>query len=256
MNTSWKITAERQRRTVAAHVAALGGEKRDGVDSERRRAVVSALKGTLERRQVSTLPFEVREMTSTGKLRFNGYAALFDDRIEIGDVERNGFYEILRPGAFKRCLKGQGFDCILNVGHGDSASGLPIARVSAGTLRLREDATGLLCEADLDPEDPDVQLVSVKMRNGSLDGQMSYAFRCGQDKFDEETRTRELLEVSIAKGDVSIVTYGANSNTSSSLRSRTPPRVETHAEHVARLRIRHQEQAVRVMALRKKGWDR
>jgi phage head maturation protease len=110
----------------------------------------------------------------------------------------------------------------------------------------------VLVEADLDPDDPDVQLVAVKMRNGSLDGQMSYAFRCGRDSFDEETRTRELHEVSIAKGDVSIVPYGANSSTTSSIRSqgravKAPPR----ADLTANVTSRRQRQERAVKALRK-----
>jgi phage head maturation protease len=42
----------------------------------------------------------------------------------------------------------------------------------------------------------------------------SFAFRMVRQRWDDEYENRELLEVDIHRGDVSIVTFGANPNTS------------------------------------------
>jgi HK97 family phage prohead protease len=46
--------------------------------------------------------------------------------------------------------------------------GLPLARTTSGTLKLREDKRGLHFEADLDPNDPDVQRIAPKVQRGDL----------------------------------------------------------------------------------------
>jgi hypothetical protein len=83
---------------------------------------------------------------------------------------------------------------------------------------LREDDKGLHVEALLRADDPDVQRLIPKYQRGDL-REMSFAFRCNDDKWDETYSRREIREADIHRGDVSIVTYGASPTTESTLRS-------------------------------------
>jgi HK97 family phage prohead protease len=173
------------------------------------------LAGTIERRSVRLDDFEVRE--SRGMLEFSGYASLFDTPYDIfGGPTRGGFTETVDRRAFDATLKAKP-DVVLNMDHGDSGSGLPIARTTSGTLQLRTDSKGLLPSASLDLRDPDVQLLQVKVERGDVN-QMSFAFRTIRDAWDDDT-TRQLVEVSLDRGDVSIVTNGALDKTSVKIRA-------------------------------------
>ena len=50
--------------------------------------------------------------------------------------------------------------------------------------------------------------------------QCSFAFRCIADEWNDNYDQRDIYEVSLDRGDVSICNYGANSNTSVVARSR------------------------------------
>jgi HK97 family phage prohead protease len=176
-------------------------------------AIEERVKGSLERRSF-TSELEVRG-ASNGMRRFSGYAIVFGNTYAVGP-----FDERIMPGALRRCL-GEGPDVVLNLDHGQSGSGLPLARTKSGTLTLTEDARGMRVEAVLDPSDPDVQLIEPKMRRGDLT-EMSFSFRATDDSWTKE-RARHLRTVnalSVHRGDVSIVTAGANDQTTASLRSR------------------------------------
>lgn len=144
-------------------------------------------------------------------MRFEGYASTFNEPYDMGPYD-----EVVAPGAFTKTLSGKP-SVVLNINHGQGASGLPIARTTSGTLRLAEDARGLHVEATLDPADPDVQLVATKLRNGNLDGAMSFAFICRRDRWTSDYLTRTIVEADISHGDVSIVVDPANPHTSSTL---------------------------------------
>jgi hypothetical protein len=150
-------------------------------------------------------------------LKFAGYASVTDTPYDMG-----WYREVVKRGAFSKTLQGKP-DVVLNVSHGGAASGLPIARTTAGTLRLVEDETGLRVDADLDDDDPDVALVSRKMKRGDLDGQMSFAFRvpAGRDSWSKDFAEREIHEADLRGGDVSIVVNGANGSTFSAMRAQT-----------------------------------
>jgi HK97 family phage prohead protease len=183
--------------------------------SNQRRA--ERLNGVTERRSVGLTDFELRTKGNT--LEFRGYASLFDVGYEMyGGPDKGGWIERVRPQAFNRTLAAKP-DVVLNMNHGTAGTGLPIARTTSGTLQLRTDSKGLLTLAPaLDLRDPDVQALQVKMERGDL-GDMSFAFRTlGQSWNDEETE-RDLTELSLDKGDVSIVTNGAQPKTSSTIRS-------------------------------------
>ena len=179
-------------------------------DLEARLSPAERLKGTVERRSCSVDGAEIRS-TTDGGLRFSGYASMTERSYKVGKFE-----ETFARGAFKRTLN-ESPDVVLLINHGEGGSGLPIARTSSGTLTLSEDARGLKVDADLDPADPDVQALEPKMRRGDLN-EMSFAFKATDDEWSDRDTKRLVRSATIHRGDVSIVTRGANSATTASLR--------------------------------------
>jgi HK97 family phage prohead protease len=165
------------------------------------------LKGTIERRGFAAR-LELRE-TAEGGCSFSGYAATFGVPYEVGD-----FTETIERGAFKRTLTEQP-DVVFLVNH----EGLPLARTTSGTLTLEEDEHGLRVRAELEPSDADVQRLKPKLQRGDL-SEMSFAFRCTADEWNDGRTLRTVRGVSLHHGDVSIVTTGANPDTTASMRSR------------------------------------
>lgn len=160
------------------------------------------MKKPQERRYAPT-SFEVRE-AADGTIGFRGYAAVFDQ------VAHD---EVIRPGAFTKALEGNP-DVPLLVNHG----GVPIARTRSGTLKLSVDDKGLLAEVDsLDPANPTVQELVSAMGRGDLD-QMSFAFWPVIENRNDDG-VRELFEVGIDGGDVSVVTMPWYDETSAELNS-------------------------------------
>lgn len=176
------------------------------------------LNNVREVRQYGISDIEVREEGDTGTVTFSGYASVFNHDYEVYDAFGK-FTERLAPGAFTRTLAEQP-DVVLNLNHGMGGTGLPMARTKSGTLRLTQDSVGLRVQAQLDVNDPDVQAILPKMRRGDLD-EMSFAFRVPADGSDwsEDYTDRTITEVNLARGDVSIVSFGANPATVAALRA-------------------------------------
>lgn len=162
----------------------------------------------LERR--FSVETELRMDETEHEVKFTGYAAVFNSF----SVDFGGWKELIRAGAFSKSLS-KNPDVRFLINHGD----LPLARTSSGTMTLMEDKRGLLVEARLDNSDPDVRRLMPKMKRGDID-QMSFAFRTIEDNWRREPGLdiRELHEVDINDGDVSIVTYPAYQATEASLR--------------------------------------
>lgn len=165
-----------------------------------------------EVRQYGVSDIELREDTTGGTVTFAGYASVFNHDYEVYDAF-GSFTERIAPGAFTRTLAEQP-DVMLLINH----AGLPLARSKSGTLRLSEDSVGLRVEAELDPNDPDVRAIMPKMRRGDLD-EMSFAFRVNAQDWSEDYQERTITEVNLARGDVSIVSFGANPATIAALRA-------------------------------------
>ena len=182
---------------------------RDGEPVTMKRGQLSNVR---EVRQYGISNVEVREEGDGGAVTFAGYASVFNHDYEVYDAF-GAFTERLAPGAFTRTLQ-DAPDVMLLVNH----QGLPLARTKSGTLRLAEDNIGLRVEAQLDPSDPDVQAVLPKMRRGDVD-EMSFAFRVNEQQWSEDYSDRTITEVNLARGDVSIVSYGANPATVAALRA-------------------------------------
>ena len=181
-----------------------------------------------------TMPFQGVELRSapdgTGgtRLRFTGYASVAESPYEMGDW-LGDYTEIVRGGAFTKTLS-ETPDVVFCLNHDWNAA--PMARTKAGTLRLNADSTGLASEADLDGTRADVYAVQSCMDAGELDA-MSFAFHVTRQSWSPDYDQRDILEVDLNGGDVSIVTHPANPATTGStglrrraaealLRSRVP----------------------------------
>lgn len=157
---------------------------------------------------------EIREDSgSSGLLKFSGYASVTEASYEMEDWL--GVYsEVVSRGAFGKTLA-ESPDVMFLINHG----GTPLARTKSGTLRLSEDSTGLVVEADLDVRSHLVGDLRVAMERGDLD-EMSFAFRVLRQKWSPDYDERRIEEVSLRKGDVSVVNFGANPATAgASMRS-------------------------------------
>ncbi len=145
---------------------------------------------------------EVQTRADGDKLTLAGYAAKFDSAsVPLPFIER------IAPGAFRKTLT-ETPDVRLLVNH----EGLPLARTKNGTLRLYEDEVGLRFEADL-PDTQQAKDLYALIERGDVD-QMSFAFRVIRQKWNPDRTERTLTEVSLADGDVSVVTYPAYPATS------------------------------------------
>lgn len=166
-----------------------------------------------EDRYIRSTRLEYREADKKKPPTLTGYASVFDTPYDVHDA-LGAYSETVAPGAFTRSLAAQP-DVRLLVNH----DGLPLARTKSGTLHLSEDQRGLHVRAELDPADPDVQALLPKLRRGDL-GEMSFAFRVpkGGDTWNAAFDQRTLTNVDINGGDVSLVTYPANPETSVSVR--------------------------------------
>jgi HK97 family phage prohead protease len=180
-----------------------------------RRAKAELLKGR-ECRRSRVAPLELRD--DGGTLTLAGYASVTEKPYDMG-----WYTETIGQGAFTKTLS-ETPDVQLLINH----EGLPLARSTTGSLRLSEDEKGLHVEADLDPDDPDVARLAPKMARGDVD-EMSFAFRAVRQEWDEDYTERRLNEVSIDRGDVSVVSYGANPATSVSFRAYADSLLELRA---------------------------
>lgn len=165
-----------------------------------------------ERRAVPIAEFEVRE--TNGIAHVEGYASIFDKGYDIGGgPDAGGFTEYVNRSAFQKTLAAKP-DVVLLENH----TGGPLARTKSGTLKLATDTKGLIPSFDLDLRDPQAKSVFIKLDRKDYD-EMSFAFRVKAQTWSDNDTIRGLDEVSLHKGDVSIVNYGANPYTSVGLRS-------------------------------------
>lgn len=152
---------------------------------------------------------ELRDGGSKG-LTFRGSASVVEHPYTVTDMFGD-FSETVRAGAFDKTLS-ENPDVVFLVNHG----GLPLARTTSGTLELSANPD-LDVVANLEPSDPDVQRIEPKIRRGDLT-EMSFAFRVTRQSWNEDYTIRDILEVSLHRGDVSTVTFGANPATAGALR--------------------------------------
>ncbi len=153
---------------------------------------------------------EIRaEGDGEGSKKIIGYAAKFNELSE----DLGGFREVIAPGAFANAIQNSDVRCLW-----DHLSHIVLGRNKSGTLRMKEDETGLQFECD----SPDTQLVRDMVLSPISRGdvsQCSFGFRTITDSWrkqnDEWIRTLEEVELF----DVSPVTYPAYQATEVALRS-------------------------------------
>lgn len=164
---------------------------------------------------------ELRAIGDSGEpLKVEGYAAVFNQSAKLP-----GFEERIKPGAFTRSI-GAGSDVVFLVNHN---SDFPLARSSAGTLRLKQDSRGLHFSADL----PNTQLARDThelIRTGALKC-CSFGFIVGKDgqtwsegRHEDGTYfvQRDLVDIDRLT-DVSSVTWPAYDGTTISARADEVP---------------------------------
>lgn len=178
--------------------------------AETRRAKAQQLQGVRETRHFHTARMELRE-ASDGRLRMSGLASRTDFFYDVGDPERGGFRERIRSGVFRSALTDDPDVSLLG-----NHAGWPLARTRNHTLVLREGPDGLEWTADLDPEDDDSRTIARKVDQG-LVTECSFAFVCRSDQWNKDFTEREITGLSLNRGDVSVVTNGANPATNVSL---------------------------------------
>src|ERR1700693_4296511 len=172
-----------------------------------RKEMAQSLRGR-ETRVFPAAGLEVRE--SNGSLGLSGWASVTNRAYDMGV-----FKETIRAGAFTKTLS-EGPDVQLLMNH----EGLPLARTVSGTLRLVEDDRGLKVDADLNPDDPDVQRLMPKVQRGDISA-MSFGLRVTRQDWADDYENLEIAEVNIDRGDVSVVNQGANPHAAFSMRDAT-----------------------------------
>jgi HK97 family phage prohead protease len=165
-------------------------------------------------RRMAISSLEVRGAAGSD-VTLTGYASTFNDPYDMG-----WYTEDVDPGAFKRTL-GQKPDVRFLINH----AGLPLARTVSGTMNLETDARGLVPFARVNKNDPDVASLLPKIERGDVN-QMSFGFHTIDEAWTNDMSKRTLKALDLNGGDVSVVTYPANPNTSVGLRSGGLPNME------------------------------
>jgi len=156
-----------------------------------------------------------RDAAKTSGRMVSGYAARFDMPTKIGGT--NGFIEVIRRGAFARCIRErQDVRCLLN--HDPNHI---VGRTTNGTLTLAEDERGLKFRCDVANTQVGNDLLE-NLRTQNLSG-CSFSFSVPSTGGDRWSSTidgstgkrcdlRELLSLDLY--DVSTVVYPAYGGTS------------------------------------------
>jgi len=154
---------------------------------------------------------EVRSITSEGDnlKKIIGYAAVFDK-----PSEDMGFIEYVRKGAFKKALKRSDARALFN----HDTDTLPLGRQSAGTLKLKEDDTGLYYEIT-PPDTQGARDLMTSIDRGDIK-EASYGFTVAVDEWDyseKDVIKRTIIEIGEIF-DVSPVVFAAFNDTTVALR--------------------------------------
>jgi len=134
-----------------------------------------------------------------------GYAVVFDSPTVLYEYDGIEYKEIIARDAFDNAdLK----DVVLKYNHGD-ARGI-LARTRNGSLQITIDDYGLKFRATL-LNTPSSNEIYECVKNGLLD-KCSFAFRCEEDAYNQETHTRTILKIKRVY-DLSVVDIPAYDDT-------------------------------------------
>lgn len=159
-------------------------------------------------------------------LNFVGMASSTNSPYEMWD-SAGPYEEVVERGAFASSLAlGRNLDVPLVIEHDAirriARTTIPSGQV--GHLELSESDKGLMCSALLDPNDVDVQYILPKLRAGLL-SEMSFRFVIDSGEWSADYSRFTIKSANINRGDVSLVGWGANPNTTAALRTETPKTV-------------------------------
>src|SRR5215469_4233899 len=142
---------------------------------------------------------------------FNGYAATYVNWFPMWDPHGEPYEESVRYGVSKRSLNNPALDVPFLIGHNDA--GIPLARTKSGTMRLSEDTTGTHAHVpSMDGRREEVRALASAVERGDMD-EMSLAFVCTRQEWDEGFERRTIVEWDLHRGDVCAVVHGANPGT-------------------------------------------
>lgn len=170
--------------------------------------------------ETRSLVAPVEERADGTKRLVVGYAAIFGEVADIGGY----FDEVIARGAFTETLKTADVRAYFN-----HDRGRVLGRVSAGTLRLHEDAKGLAVEIDL-PDTSDGRDVRTLIERGDVSG-MSFRFNAVREMWDESGEKPQRTILQLELGEVSIVSEPAYDGTSVALRSLDAARKEKRQQN-------------------------
>lgn len=160
----------------------------------------------------------------------NGLATVFDYAYPIyGGAENGGWDEEMAAGSVSKTLSERP-DVVFLINH----EGMPLARTAhgtaPGTLFLDAEPSGLRSIAHLDGRSQRAAELAIAMDRQDMD-EMSMAFWVIRDQWltadgeevpwwDMAGVKRRITEISMHKGDTSVVNYGANDATSAEVQAR------------------------------------
>jgi len=187
------------------------------MDFERRMRRM-AMRGVPERLAMSLAGggVEMRSKPSghgTTDFEWRGYASVYDADFPMWDQSGEPFTESVAQGACRRSLANPNLDVPFVFGH--SEFGIPFARTAAGrpsggTMKLSEDSRGLHVHVpSMDGRRVDVQALASAVERGDVT-EMSLAFVCNRQQWDDAYEHRTVQEMDLHRGDVSAVIHGAN----------------------------------------------
>lgn len=139
---------------------------------------------------------------------WTGYAAVYDADFPMYDRMGDPYTESVAQGACKRSLANPNLDVPFVFGH--SEWGIPFARTKSGTMQLSEDSHGLHVHVpSMDGRREEVRALASAVERGDV-SEMSLAFICNRQEWDDAFEHRTVAEMDLNRGDVSAVIHGAN----------------------------------------------
>jgi HK97 family phage prohead protease len=154
---------------------------------------------------------ELVERNGSEYNQLTGVASVTDQPYDMFDMFGE-YTETIERGAFTETLASNP-DVVFLVNH----KGLSMARTTNGSLMLRMGDTGLESDAYLNPKRTDVADLLVAIDDRTVT-EMSFAFMLEDGLWSEDFTEFTITKLSIDRGDVSAVNYGANPYTSISAR--------------------------------------
>jgi HK97 family phage prohead protease len=165
----------------------------------------------MNKREIRYLPArELRISTAAdGTKQLSGHAIMFGVR----SVNLGGFVEVVDPKAVSTSLRTQDILCLNN--HDSSQ---PLARTSAGTLKLSTDPVGVAFTCSLDTRISYASDLAISVQRGDVRG-MSFGFQTNKDTWtkDNGTLLRTLNDIEIF--EISTVSNPAYKQTDVSVRN-------------------------------------